>query len=99
MIRKILQRASTWAHSLSHFGNLGRVAAQRSFLRREKKKLQVKLGDKVAEWVKTHPEAPPEVKRIVGQIHKIDALLAKLDFGGEGGVDFDKKATLDKNRR
>src|SRR5262245_16875545 len=88
MIRKILKRASNWAFSLSHFGKLGRTAAQRTFLNTEKRTLLVKRCDRVAEWVKQHPEAPPEVKRIVEQIHKIDALLAKLDFGGEHGVDF-----------
>jgi len=88
MIRKILQRASNWAHSLSHFGNLGRTAATRAFLRKERKKLLMKLGERVVEWVRNHPEAPADVKRAVEQIHKIDALLTKEDFGGENGVDF-----------
>lgn len=88
MIRKILKRAANWAHSLSHFGRLGKTAANRAFLRKEKKKLLVKLGEGVVEWAKHHPEAPHEVKRIVEQIHKIDGMLSKLDFGGEDGVDF-----------
>jgi len=98
MIRKILQRASTWAHSLSHFGKLGRTAAQRSFLKKEKRKLLVKLGERVSQWVQDHPEAPPEVRRIVGQIQKIDAVLAKLDYGGEEGVDFVQGETETKKR-
>ncbi|MCE9624615.1 MAG: hypothetical protein K8R69_04035 [Deltaproteobacteria bacterium] len=88
MIRKILQRASNWAHSLSHFGKLGRSAAQRAFLKKEKRKLLVKLGERTAEWVHTHPEAPPEVRRVVEQIQKIDAMMSKLDYGGKEGVDF-----------
>ncbi len=98
MIRKILQRASNWAHSLSHFGKLGRTAAQRSFLKKEKRKLLVKLGEKVSEWVKDHHQAPPEVRRIVEQIAKIDAVLAKLDYGGQDGVDFVPEDSESKKR-
>lgn len=102
MIRKILKRASNWAHSLSHFGSLGKVAATRAFLRKERKKLLVKLGERVVLWVQEHPEAPAEVKRAVEQILKIDALLAKEDFGGENGVDFhagDPVKSVKKRRR
>ncbi|MCC7343832.1 MAG: hypothetical protein IT573_02760 [Deltaproteobacteria bacterium] len=88
MIRKILQRASSWAHSLSHFGNLGRTAATRAFLRKERKKLLMKLGERAVLWVQDHPEAPAEVRRAVEQIRKLDALLSKRDFGGENGADF-----------
>ena len=88
MIRKILKRASNWAHSISHFGNLGRAAATRAFLRKEKKKLLLKLGERVVLWVKDHPEAPSDVKRAVEQIRKLDQLLSKSDFGGEDGADF-----------
>lgn len=98
MIRKIIQRASTWAHSLSHFGKLGRTAAQRAFLQKEKKKLLVKLGERVVEWVKDHPEAPPEVKRVVEQIHKIDRLLSREDYGGKDGIDFHREETSAKKR-
>jgi len=98
MIRKILQRASTWAHSLSHFGKLGRSAAQRSFLKKEKRKLLVKLGERASEWVNEHPEAPPEVRRVVEQIQKIDTMMAKLDYGGREGVDFTASGENSKKR-
>ena len=88
IIKKILNRAGKWAHSLRHFGQLGRVAANRSFLRKERKKLLMKLGEQTMAWAERHPEASSDVKRLVQQIQKIDSVLAKLDYGGEGGVDF-----------
>lgn len=88
MIRKILQRASNIAHSISHFGHLGKVAATRSFLRRERRKLLVKLGEKALSWLEKHPEEAPELQRVATQIQKIDELLSREDYGGGEGVNF-----------
>jgi len=88
IIRKILKRASGIAYSLSHFGRLGKVAATRSFLRKERKKLLLKLGESSMHWLERHPESSPDLQRVVAQIHKIDALLSSKDYGGEKGVEF-----------
>ena len=90
MIRKFLQRASSIAHSLGHFGRLGKTAATRSFLNKERKKLLVKLGEKSMAWLEHHPEVSPDLQRVVAQIRKIEAMLAREDYGGQEGVTFTK---------
>ena len=106
MIRKFIQRASNIAHSLGHFGRLGKIAATRSFLKKERKKLLVKLGERAMVWLEEHPESSPELQRVVAQIRKIDELLSREDYGGGGGVDFSRpeneakaKATKRKPKR
>jgi hypothetical protein len=91
MIRKFLQRASNIAHSLGHFGRLGKTAATRSFLRKERKKLLVKLGERAMTWLEEHPESSPDLQRVVAQIRKIDELLSREDYGGGKGVDFSRQ--------
>ncbi|HKX12632.1 MAG TPA: hypothetical protein VJP40_05720 [bacterium] len=91
MIRKFLQRASNIAHSLGHFGRLGKTAATRSFLRKERKKLLVKLGEKAMNWLEQNPESSPDLQRVVAQIRKIDGLLSREDYGGGNGVDFSRQ--------
>ena len=88
IIRKIIQRASNIAYSLSHFGRLGKVAATRTFLGKERKKLLLKLGESTMRWLELHPESSPDLQRIVSQIHKIDSMLSRQDYGGENGVEF-----------
>ncbi|HCU23857.1 MAG TPA: hypothetical protein DF383_02475, partial [Deltaproteobacteria bacterium] len=82
IIRKILKQASGIAYSLSHFGRLGKVAATRSFLRRERKKLLLKLGERTMHWLERHPGTSPDLQRVVSQIHKIDVMLSRKDYGG-----------------
>lgn len=98
MIRKILQRASNIAHSLGHFGRLGKVAATRSFLRKERKKLLIKLGERSMLWFESHPESSPELQRVVAQLRKIDEMIAREDYGGEEGVTFSKSPEKPANR-
>ncbi len=84
----ILNRMQRWWDAVGHLGRLGRTASNRSFLRRERRKLYQKLGEAAFHWSKGHKSPPAEFSRLVGQVDKIDSLLAKMDYGGEAGADF-----------
>jgi hypothetical protein len=88
VLKRIFDRTAKWAHSLGHFGRLGKVAATRSFLMREKKKLLLKLGEKSLELIQEKKLHSTELARLVGQIEKIQGLISKQDYGGKEGVDF-----------
>jgi hypothetical protein len=67
---------------------LGKVAAHRFFLRRERKKLLIKLGEKVVSLVRHGKIKSPELKRLVDHVGKIETMIKKKDYGGDGGTDF-----------
>lgn len=104
VIKEFLFRTGNLARGVLHFGRLGKVAGQRSFLNREKKKFLLKVGEKATELVRTQKIHSAELTRLVGQIDKIDSLLSKKDYGGEEGTDFkssgkQSSVSLRKGRR
>jgi hypothetical protein len=87
-IRNLFKRPRRWARDAAHYGRLGKVAAHRFFLRRERNKLLIKLGEKAATLVRSGKIKTPELKRLVDHVGKIDQLLRKKDYGGEDGIKF-----------
>jgi hypothetical protein len=87
-ISKIIHRTTNWIRSLGHLGRLGKVAATRSFLLREKNKLLLKLGEKSFLLMREKNVNSPELSRLMEQIDKINLLLSRQDYGGKEGVDF-----------
>ena len=98
-IKNILNRAAQWARALSHLGRLGRRAATRSFLLKERQKLLARLGEKHLEQARSGKENPAELERLVEQIEKIEGLLVKQDYGGHEGVDFTMAPKGTKRRK
>lgn len=87
-IRSLFKRPRRWAREAAHYGRLGKVAAHRFFLNRERNKLLMKLGEKTAALVRSGKLKTPELKRLVEHVGKLDALLKKKDYGGEDGTKF-----------
>ncbi len=88
VIRKLLSRTSEWVSGVVHMGRVGKLAGQRSFLQRERKKILLKLGERAYEWLQTQEKPPPFLERLVLQIEKLDLLIKQVDYGGEKGVAF-----------
>jgi hypothetical protein len=86
-------------HSLRHFGRLGRVASNRGFLRREKRKLLLKLGDKAYHLMEQGAIEEESLAKIAAQVKKIQVLLDREDYGGDGGVDFSGPAKKSPDKR
>lgn len=87
-IRNLFKRPQLWGREAAHYGRLGKVAAHRFFLRRERNKLLLKLGEKAAGLVRHGRIKSPELKRLVELVGKIEAELKKKDYGGDGGTKF-----------
>ena len=88
ILKKILNRTNQLASEVAHFGRLGRVASQRSFLKRERRKLLLKMGEKTHVLLKAKKIEHSELKRLESQIEKLEQVLADKDFGGKDGVEF-----------
>ncbi len=105
ILKELVLRTQHFAKEIAHYGRLGKVASQRGFLRREKKKLLLKLGEKCLERLKKGEVQDRELIRLVGPIEKIEGLLADSDYGGQGGREFSRspagraKAGKKKRRR
>ncbi len=76
-----MSRAANWLQSVRHFADLGKIAAKRAFLLRERKKLLRRFGEKALGWLDGEKGIPPELARLAGQIKKIDQLLSDHDYG------------------
>ena len=99
VIKKIMDRSRHFAREVAHFGRLGKVAYQRSFLKKERRKFLLKLGEKTVQLVRAGKVQAQELKRIVDQINKVEALLVDRDFGGKEGTNFHPHPKATKTRR
>lgn len=91
VIKHFLNRTGELARSLAHFGRLGKIASQRSFLNKEKRKFLIKIGEKSTELVKSQKINDSELSRLVKNLEKIEALLEKRNYGEIKGNNFAKK--------
>lgn len=80
VIRNILNRTRHLAQEVAHFGHLGKVAAHRYFLLKERRKLLLKIGEKAVRVVKKGNIKSPDLERLVRHVEKLDALLKEKDY-------------------
>ncbi len=98
VIRKLLSRTSEWVSGVVHMGRVGKLAGQRSFLQRERKKILLKLGEQAYEWLQLQSTQPPALQRLVAQIEKLDLLIKQSDYGGDKGVGFQHSSQKTSSR-
>jgi len=98
VVKNILNKTSKWWYAISHLGRIGKLASTRSFLLRERKKLIQKLGEKTLELIHQEKIKAHALDRLVEQIEKIDRLIARQDYGGENGVNFDSEGKPSKRK-
>jgi len=97
VIRKLLSKTGSLARGVAHMGRLGKLAGQRSFLTRERKKFLLKLGERTLELLKEDKIQSQELARLAAQVEKINALLKQFDYGGTGGNSFKKSPRKPKS--
>ena len=90
VFKELFQNAQHLIKEISHFGRLGKVASRRSFLKRERKKFLLKLGERAMHFIHNGQIKIPELKSLSQDLDKIEALLANHDYGGKHGIVFNK---------
>lgn len=99
ILRELARKTQHYAKEVLHFGRLGSVASRRGFLKRERKKLLLKLGEKCHERLAAGKLSDPVLERMVGPLEKIEKLLAESDYGGSDGRQFTRPPGRGKTSR